>query len=174
MNTNRTGAAVIGAVVLLVTISGCAGVQSQLESGSGSQSVTSLQSQQDSARREAALERSRAHAQEFAPQGTTLQDILREAERTERVESAARSAKAQEQMRAVKQAEQSAQRAARSNSAQVQETVRATKQAEAVDQSAAEVQGQRLAEYAEQFGQSQDDGVPTPTPEPRPISPRNR
>ncbi|GAA1795209.1 hypothetical protein [Agromyces lapidis] len=173
MNSNKAGAAVIGAVVLIVTISGCAGVQSQLEGGAGSASVTSLQTQQDSARREAALERSRAHAPEFSPQGTTLQEILREAEQTERVESAARSAKVQEQMRAVKQAEQAAQRSARSNSAQVNEAVRATKQAEAVEPSAAEVQGQRLAEYAEQFGQSQDDGS-TPTPEPRPISPRNR
>ncbi|MFF2388394.1 hypothetical protein [Agromyces sp. NPDC058104] len=174
MNTNRTGAAVIGAVVLLVTISGCAGVQSQLEGGAGSAAVTSLQSQQDSARKEAALERSRAHSPEFSPQGTTLQEILREAERTERVESAARSAKVQEQLRTVKQAEYAAQKAARSNSTQVQETVRATKQAESVDPSAAEVQGQRLAEYAEQFSQSQDDGDPTPTPQPRPISPRNR
>lgn len=174
MNTNKTGAAVIGAVVLLVTISGCAGVQSQLESGSGSANVTSLQSQQDSARQEAALQRSRAHSPEFSPQGTTLQEILREAERTERVESAARSAKVQEQLRAVKQAEQSAQRAARANSTQVHEAVRANKQAEAVEPSAAEVQGQRLAEYAEQFGQSQDDDAPTPTPQPRPISPRNR
>ncbi|WP_022888924.1 hypothetical protein [Agromyces italicus] len=151
MNTNRTGAAVIGAVVLIVAISGCAGVQSQLEGGAGASSVTSLQSQQDAARQEAALERSRAHAPEFAPQGTTMQDILREAERTERIEAAARA-----------------------HSTQIQDAVREAKQAEVVEQSAADVQGQRLAEYAEKYGQSQDDDGPTPTPEPRPISPRNR
>ena len=153
MNTNKS-AAVVGAIVVLVAISGCAGVQTQLENGSGASSVTSLQSQQDQARREAAQQRRAAHSPEFAPQGTTMQDILREAERTERAESAARSAKTQEQLRAVKQAEQAeqgAQSAARISAAQTQELVRENKQSESVSPSPADVQGQRLAEYAEQY-----------------------
>lgn len=150
MNTNKS-AAVAGAIVVLVAISGCAGVQTQLEQGSGASSVTSLQSQQDTARQEAAQQRRAAHSPEFAPQGTTMQDILREAERAERAESAARSAKTQEQLRAVKQAEQGAQSAARISAAQTQELVRENKQAESVSPSPADVQGQRLAEYAEQY-----------------------
>ena len=62
MNTKKTGAVALSAVALIVLVSGCAGVRSQVDAGSGQSSVTSLQNQADTQRQEMADVRARQHA----------------------------------------------------------------------------------------------------------------
>ncbi len=62
MNTKKTGAVALSAVALIVLVSGCAGVRSQVDAGSGQSSITSLQNQADTQHREAAEVRARQHA----------------------------------------------------------------------------------------------------------------
>ena len=61
MNSKKAGAVALSAVALVVLVSGCAGVNSQLDAGSGQSSI-SQQNQADTQRREMAEVRARQHA----------------------------------------------------------------------------------------------------------------
>lgn len=188
MNIKTGGAAVIGAAVIIISISGCAGVRGQVEQGSGAASITSLQTQQDTARREAALQRAASHG---VPQQAATS--LKAQQDTARAESAQeRAARTENGQRAVSQSFDSStfdavglqQQAIRerlearaTTSVSIQELMRQQKQSETVGEgdapSAADMQGQRLAQYAEQVAAHEEETT-VPTPSPRPISPRNR
>ena len=128
MNTKKTGAVALSAVALIVLISGCAGV----DAGSGQSSVTSLQNQADTQRREMAELRARQHA--------TPLDASKLA--------------ANEAVRSDKQASTQQKAAASIGGSvnRVQEALRADKQASATSGlSAAEAQGARLTKQAEAY-----------------------
>jgi len=162
MNITKGGAAAIGAAVIIISISGCAGVRSQVEQGSGAASVTSLHVQQDAAHREAALERAAANGvQRVTTSLKAQQDSARAESAQERSARAERSTDPQ---------------SVRPVSVSISELMRQQKQADTVGgdtPSAADMQGQRLAQYGEQF-QAQQHETPVPTTLPRPISSRNR
>lgn len=187
MNIKKGGAAAIGAAVIIISISGCAGVRSQVEQGSGAASITSLQTQQDSARREAALQRTAAHGGVQQRATTSLkaqQDAARaesaqqRAARTEKGEQAVQQSFDSRAFDAVSLQQQAIRErlGERRVTVSIPELMRQQKQAESVGEAgtnAADQQGQRLAQYAEQFT-ARENATPVPTPSPRPISPRNR
>lgn len=123
MNSKKAGAVALSAVALVVLVSGCAGVNSQLDAGSGQSSI-SQQNQADTQRREMAELRARQHA-------TPLD---------------ASKLSANEAIRSDKQA--AAKAAVTPN--RVQEAIRADKQA-ASHMSAAAAQGARLTKQAEAY-----------------------
>lgn len=189
MNIKKGGAAAIGAAVIIISISGCAGVRSQLEQGAGAANITSLQSQQDSARREAALQRATAHgtAQQQVPTSLKAQqDTARAESAQERAARTEKGAQVVEQsfdssvfdaVRLQQQAISERLESRGATSVSIQELMRLQKQAEVTGgsetPSAADMQGQRLSQYAEKVAAHQDE-TPVTTPTPRPISPRNR
>ena len=65
MNSKKVGAVALSAVALVVLVSGCAGVRSQVEAGSGQSSITSLSQQAQTQHREAA--EAREHARPRGP-----------------------------------------------------------------------------------------------------------
>ncbi|GAA1798514.1 hypothetical protein [Agromyces neolithicus] len=139
MNTKKVGAVSLSAVALIVLVSGCAGVRGQVDAGSGQSSITSLQNQADTQRREMAELRARQHS----------------------VPLDAGKLAANEAIRADKQASV-ATRAGGSVSS-VHEAIRADKQASASTQSqlsAADAQGMRLTKQAEAYrAQIEEDAL---------------
>ena len=133
MNTKKTGAVALSAVALIVLVSGCAGVRSQVDAGSGQSSVTSLQNQADTQRQEMADVRARQHA---APLDAS-------------------KLAANEAIRSEKQA------SVQSNAVTGAEAIRLDKQQSvSPDMSAAEAQGVRLAKQAEAYrAETEEDAL---------------
>ena len=126
MNSKKVGAVALSAVAFVVLVSGCAGVRSQVDAGSGQSSISE---QADTQRREMAELRARQHA--------TPLDASKLA--------------ANEAVRADKQAS-TQQKATASLGSAVNEAIRADKQASASSGlSAAEAQGLRLTQQAEAY-----------------------
>jgi len=129
MNSKKAGAVALSAVALVVLVSGCAGVRSQVESGSGQSSISQ---QADTQRKEMAELRARQHA--------TPLDASKLA--------------ANEAVRADKQAstQQKATASIGGSVTRVHEALRADKQASVNSGlSAAEAQGIRLSQQAEAY-----------------------
>ena len=141
MNTKKTGAVALSAVALIVLVSGCAGVRSQVDAGSGQSSITSLQNQADTQHQEMADVRARQHA----------------------VPLDASKLAANEAIRADKQ--QAVSTRVGGSVAGVHEAMRADKQASAQSTtasglSAADAQGARLAKQAEAYrAQVEEDAL---------------
>jgi len=132
MNTKKTGAVALSAVALIVLVSGCAGVRSQVDAGSGQSSITSLQNQADTQRREMAELRARQHATPLDASKLAANEAIRSDKQTSTQQKAAASVG--------------------SSVNRVQAALRADKQASATSEfSAAEAQGARLTKQAEAY-----------------------
>ena len=154
MNIKKTGAATLSAVALIVLISGCAGVRSQINDDAGqarSNAVQSLQQQQDTTRQEAGMLRERTQGVSSATLQT--QEAVRAVKQAEARSSVDVSSQTQEAVRAVKQAEAQSSMGISSATSQTHEAVRAVKQAEArssVEVSAATSQTHEAVRAAKQ------------------------
>lgn len=108
MNSKKVGAVALSAVALVVLASGCAGVRSQVEAGTGQSSITSLQQQAASQHKEAAEVRARQHAVPLDAAKVAVDDLIR-AEKQAAIQASASSnritAAAAQGARLTKQAE---------------------------------------------------------------------
>ncbi|MCD2441106.1 hypothetical protein LQ757_02340 [Agromyces sp. SYSU K20354] len=166
MNTKKTGAVALSAVALIVLVSGCAGVRGQVDAGSGQSSITSLQSQADTQRRESAELRARQNSVPLEAGKLAANEAIR-ADKQSSVGIAVGGAAAakQEAIRLDKQTSVSprgsAAQAQGQRLAQQAEAMRLDKQQSVTpDVSAAEAQGDRLAKQAEAYrAQLEEDAL---------------
>jgi uncharacterized protein YceK len=123
MNSKKVGAVALSAVALVVLVSGCAGVRSQVEAGSGQSSITSLSQQAQTQHREAAEARARQHAVPLDASKLAANEAIRSDKQTA-TKSAVTPNRVQEAIQADKQASSRM-------SASVAQGLRLTQQAEA-------------------------------------------
>jgi uncharacterized protein YceK len=136
MNTKKTGAVALSAVALVVLVSGCAGVRSQVDAGSGQSSITSLQNQADTQRQEMADVRARQHAAPLDASKLAANEAIR-SEKQASVQSQGLTA---------------AEASIQSQGLTGAEKIRLDKQQSAsAHMSAADAQGARLAKQAEAY-----------------------
>ena len=147
MNSKKVGAVALSAVAFVVLVSGCAGVRSQVDAGSGQSSISE---QADTQRREMAELRARQHATPLDASKLAANEAIR-SDKQAAAKSSVSPNRVQEALRADKQA--SAQQKATANlGSAVNEAIRADKQASVSSGlSAAEAQGLRLTQQAEAY-----------------------
>ena len=129
MNSKKAGAVALGAVALVVLVSGCAGVRSQVDAGSGQSNISQ---QADTQRREMAEVRARQHATPLDASKLAANEAVRAEKQTSTQQKAAASIGG--------------------SVSRVQEALRADKQQASVNRlSAADAQGARLSQQAEAY-----------------------
>ena len=130
MNSKKAGAVALGAVALVVLVSGCAGVRSQVDAGSGQSNISRRQA--DTQRREMAEVRARQHATPLDASKLAANEAVRAEKQTSTQQKAAASIGG--------------------SVSRVQEALRADKQQASVNRlSAADAQGARLSQQAEAY-----------------------
>lgn len=168
MNTKKTGAVALSAVALIVLVSGCAGVRSQVDAGSGQSSVTSLQNQADTQRQEMADVRARQHATPLDASKLAANEAVRAEKQASTQQKAAASIgqsanRVQEALRADKQASIQSQKQASIQSQGLigAEKIRLDKQQSVSPHiSAADQQGVRLTQQAEAYkAETEEDAL---------------
>ena len=166
MNTKKTGAVALSAVALIVLVSGCAGVRSQVDAGSGQSSVTSLQNQADTQRQEMADVRARQYATPLDASKLAANEAVRAEKQASTQQKAAASigqsaTRVQEALRADKQASiqsEKQQAAIQSQGLIGAEKIRLDKQRSvSPNTSAADQQGVRLTKQAEAYRAATED-----------------
>lgn len=104
MNTKKTGAVALSAVALVVLVSGCAGVRSQVEAGTGQSNLGSVQSQVDTQHRESAEARARARAVPLDASKLAANEAVRSDKQASATQTGISPNRVQEALRADKQA----------------------------------------------------------------------